>query len=63
MKHEAIDDRARVWVVTRGSDGRLNETFDPTLLSRLNPGYSAEQVADAIVIAAGERDVRDNRLW
>ena len=63
MKHEIIDDGARVWIVTRGPDGRLREEFDPTLLARLNPGYSAEQVAHALVVAAGEMDVSDNRAW
>lgn len=63
MKHEHIDDGARVWVLTRGPDGRLREEFDPGLVGRLNPGCSAEQVADALVIAAGQMDVSENRAW
>lgn len=63
MKHEQIDDRARVWIVTRGSDGRLKEEFDPSLLARLNPGHSAEQIADALLMAAGEMDLAENRIW
>ena len=63
MKHQIIDDAARVWIVTRGADGGLQEEFDPTLLARLNPGYSAEQVADALVVAAGRMDVSQNRAW
>lgn len=63
MKQDEIDDRARVWIVTRGSDGRLEERFDPGLLVKLNPGYSAEQIADALVIAAGSFDLAETRLW
>lgn len=66
MKHEQInrlDRKARVWVVTRGDDGRIQEDFDPLLFGRLNPGHSAEEVADVLAIAAGEMEVAGNRLW
>lgn len=66
MKYEQIDrldHKARVWVVTRGEDGRIHEEFDPALLGRLNPGHSAEEVADVLAIAAGEMEVAGNRLW
>lgn len=66
MKHQSIDcidNKARVWVVTRGEDGRLQEEFDPILLGKLNPGHSAEQIADLLVTAAGEMEVAENRLW
>jgi hypothetical protein len=57
MKYEKIDDRARVWTITRGADGRLREELDEGILATLNP------LADALVIAAGEQDVADNRVW
>ena len=63
MKHEHIDDKARVWVVMRGDDGRLQEEVDPRFLLNLNPGHSAEQIADALVLAAGTMDVEETRLW
>jgi hypothetical protein len=66
MKHEQIDrldSKARVWVVTRGEDGRIHEEFDPLLFGKLNPGHSAEEVADVLAIAAGEMEVAGNRLW
>jgi hypothetical protein len=63
MKHEQIDDKARVWIVTRGNDGRLEEDFDAGLLARLNPGHSAQEIANLLVTAAGEMDVAENRLW
>ena len=49
--HEQIDHKARVWTVTRGADGRLEERLDPDLL------------ADALMRAAGEREVAASRLW
>jgi hypothetical protein len=63
MKHEQMDDNARVWIVTRGTDGRLEEEFDTGLLDRLNPGHSAEEIANLLVTAAGEMDVAESRLW
>jgi hypothetical protein len=66
MKYEqldSIDHKARIWIVTRGEDGRLQEEFDPFLLGRLNPRQSAKEVADVLAIAAGEMEVAKNRLW
>ena len=48
MKHEQIDNRARVWTVTLGCDGRLQEQLDPELLARLLAAESAEEVDDAL---------------
>ena len=63
MKHEKIDDRARVWIVTLNPDGRLEEEFDPRLFEKLNPGQSAEEVADVVFAAACEMYLAENRLW
>ena len=57
MKYEKIDDRARVWTITRGPDGRLREELDEGILATLDP------LADALVVAAGEQDIADNRVW
>jgi hypothetical protein len=57
MKYEKIDDRARVWTITRGTDGRLREELDEGILATLDP------LADALVVAAGEQDIADNRVW
>ena len=46
-----IDDRARVWVLTRGADGKLEERLDPALL------------ADALTLAEGLRDIAATRVW
>ena len=63
VKHEKIDDRARVLIVTLNPDGRLEEEFDPHLFEKLNPGQSAEEVADVVFAAACEMYLAENRLW
>ena len=63
MKHQKISDRARVWVVTLGTDGRLQEQLDPQFLNSLGTACSSEEVADILVNAAGEMELAENRLW
>jgi hypothetical protein len=63
MKHELIDDRSRVWVVMRGPDLSLQAEIDPNLLARLNPGHSAEEIADTLLRAAGEMEIAESRAW
>jgi hypothetical protein len=41
----------------RGTDGRLREELDEGILATLDP------LADALVVAAGEQDIADNRVW
>jgi hypothetical protein len=60
---QEIDSRARVWTLTRGADGTLAEEFDLERLLKLNPGQSAEQIADALVVAAGIADIEETRAW
>ena len=63
MKHQKIDDKAHVWTVRRGRDGRLHEELDSSLLERINAGRAALEAAEAQVIAAGKREVEENRAW
>ena len=63
MKHQKIDDKAHVWTVRRGRDGRLHEELDSSLLERINAGRAALESAEAEVIAAGRRDIDENRTW
>jgi hypothetical protein len=58
-----VTDKARVWTVTRGEDGKLAEELDLHRLLRLNPGHSVEQIADALVLAAAISDVESTRCW
>lgn len=58
MKHEKIDNRARVWVVTLGPDGRLQDRIDPDLLARLADNASAEEVAQVL-----GNEVARTRTW
>ena len=48
MKHEQIDRRARVWTVSMGADGRLEEQLDAELLARLAEASSPEEVSAAL---------------
>ena len=59
MKLEKIDDKARVWIVMRGPDGGIQEELDPRLLS----AQSAEEIADALVAAAGAIEIAETRVW
>jgi hypothetical protein len=59
MKLEKIDDKARVWIVMRGPDGGIREELDPRLLS----AQSAEEIADALVAAAGAIEIAQTRVW
>ena len=63
MKHEKIGDDARVWVVTRGPTGGLQRAVDPELFAALHPNASAEEIAEAFVIAAASAEVAETRIW
>ena len=68
MKLEKIDDQARVWILTRGDDGKLQECIDetrldPQFLSAIGTAATAEEVADVIAIAAGQMELAENRAW
>ena len=49
MMHEAIDDKARVWTVTPGDDGRLRAELDKHLLATL------DAMAAAAALSANEQ--------
>jgi hypothetical protein len=63
MEHRRIDDKARVWMISRGPDGRLQERLDPHFLATLGEAASTEEVANLIAIAAGEMEVAETRAW
>ena len=42
MEYRKIDDRDRVWVVTRGPDGGLLDELDPRLVALLSAADSPE---------------------
>jgi hypothetical protein len=63
MKHQKIGDRARVWILSRAPDGRLQEELDPQFLSAIGAAASAEEVADLIAVAAGEMEIAETRAW
>ena len=63
MKYEKIDGKERVWVIHRGPDGKLTEQLDPQLYAALHPELSADELADALVIAAGTAEIAESRIW
>ena len=63
MEHRKIDDKARVWIVSRGPDGRLQERLDPQFLTAIGCAASAEEVANLMAIAAGEMEIAESRAW
>jgi hypothetical protein len=62
MEHQKIDPASRVWIVSRGPDGRLQDQIDPAHLENLSPAEAAE-IADAVIRAAGEVEIARSRLW
>ena len=62
MKHQKIDRAARVWTVSRGPDGRLQEQLGPELLDRLNSAES-DEIAEAIIRTAAEAEIAKIRAW
>jgi hypothetical protein len=58
-----IDDRARVWTVTRGADGRLEERLDASFLATLELEELPEEMADGLIVAAGLQEIAETRVW
>ena len=63
MKLERIDDKARVWMLTRGEDGKLHEELDARLLAEIGMAESSDEVANVLITAAGEMEIAETRLW
>jgi hypothetical protein len=60
---EQVDDRAKVWTLSRGSNGKLEERLDPTFLETLEKAETVEQLADAIAASAARRHIEASRVW
>lgn len=56
-------DRARVWTVSKAADGGLEERLDASFLARLDQAETVEEIAEAILASAAERDIAENRAW
>jgi hypothetical protein len=59
----SVDDRARVWTITRGRNGRLDERLDPDFLKDLEAAESLDEFAEAILTYAAVLDVEQSRVW
>jgi hypothetical protein len=60
---EQIDDRARVWIVERGADGRLEERLDPSFLEAFDEAEEVDEFVEALVLAAAQNDIAQSRIW
>jgi hypothetical protein len=60
---EHIDDRAKVWTLSRGAGGKLEEQLDESFLAKLEKAETVEEIADAILAAAAEREIAETRVW
>ena len=60
MKHERIDPAARVWIVFRGLDGKLQEELDEARLESL---IESGEISDALIQSVGKKDAAETRLW
>jgi len=58
-----IDNKARVWTVTRTAEGRLEERVDPTFLAMIEDAQPIDEILAALVHAAAEQDIADTRIW
>jgi hypothetical protein len=58
-----IDDNAKVWTISWGSDGRLEERLDPSFLASFEEQHAIDQVVDALITAAAEEDIAETRIW
>ncbi len=59
MKHEKID--PKIWIISRGLDGKLQAEIDPARLEKLVE--SADDIADTLISAAGTFEIAETRLW
>ena len=58
-----IDDRARVWIVERGGDGRLEKRLDPSFLEAFDEAEEVDEFVEALVLAAAQNDIAQSRIW
>jgi hypothetical protein len=58
-----LDDKARIWTVTRGEDGGLEERLDPSFLALIDEDRSIDELVDVILTAAAEQDIAETRIW
>jgi hypothetical protein len=60
---QEVDDHAKVWTITRGTDGRLADQIDPSFLIHADDVQLPDGIVDALIAAAARRDIEDSRVW
>jgi hypothetical protein len=60
---EQVDDRAKVWALSRGTNGKLEERLDDRFLAKLEEAGSVEELVEAIIASAARREIEQSRVW
>jgi hypothetical protein len=60
---QEVDDRAKIWTLTRGADGKLEDRIDPSFLMYADEVELPDEIVEALIAAAARRDVEDSRVW
>ena len=60
---QEADDRAKIWTVTRGADGKLEDRIDPSFLMHADEAELPDEIVDALVAAAARRHIEESRVW
>ena len=58
-----LDRKAKVWTITRGADGRLEERLDETFLEKLEEDCTCDEIIDALITVAAKQDIAGSRTW
>jgi hypothetical protein len=59
----AIDNKAKVWTIVLGVDGRLEERLDPVFLASFGAHDRIDAIIDALISASAEQDIDETRIW
>jgi hypothetical protein len=60
---QEVDDRAKIWTLTRSADGKLEDRIDPSFLMYADEVELPDEIVEALIAAAARRDVEDSRVW
>jgi len=60
---QEVDDHAKVWTVTRGANGRLEDRIDPNFLIHADDIHLPDEIVDALVAAAARKEIEESRVW
>ena len=59
---QEVDNHAKVWTVTRGANGRLENRIDPNFLIHADDVQLPDEIIDELIAASARRDIEDGRV-